>query len=136
MQTLRIFIGTHLSKNKTAFSTINVIDEQSNALTLPSKQYKDNKMTYHRIQLRTIYEFANELFESNIKKNIKLIFYVKDDLITYEWNQEYKKENKISNDTEDKDIYNKLINIDKQIQIEIKGKDAILSSINKLGIKK
>lgn len=123
--------------NKTkAYSTMNVIDEQSNVFSLPPKQYIDKKNTYHRVNLRTICDFASEINESNIKESMKLIFYVNDDLIPYEWNQEYKSENNISNKTNDKDIYKKLISIDKNIQIEIKGKDAILSLMNRLGIKK
>lgn len=133
---LRIFIGTHVTKNKKAVSTINVMDEQSNVLTLPAKQYVDNKATYHRIQLRTIYDFANEICNARIKDKIKLIFYLNDDFIAYEWNQEYKNENKISKETKDKDIYNELIRINKKIDIVIKGKEAILASMNRIGVKK
>lgn len=137
MKTLRVFVGTHKYNANEGYYSVTIIDDKSNTLSLPTKRVYDSGLTVHKIILKAIHDVINELNSSSLKGKIKTIIYTNNDQVCFEWNNEYIADGKFSKSTKDIDYYKKIINSLKTSQIElvIKGKEAVLSPIIKLRIK-
>lgn len=96
-----------------------------NGATLKKEDFFFQEKEARRLTLKLLIKSLNEVSKSSV-----LIFYSNDDLITFEWEKEYKKDKSFSTKTADLSLWNEIAKIcdDKNITLTIKGEDSVLSS--------
>lgn len=121
--TVRAFIGVSndTSMNKNSCSTL--------ILYQNGKTTKENFFFQEKETRRVILKLLIEALKK-IPKSSELAFYSNNDLITFEWEKEYKKDMCFSPNTHDISLWNEIVTIcnEKKILLLVKGEDSILSS--------
>ena len=128
--TIRVFVGVHVTKNHGAFAITAHTDNGSSSF---SPELLKGKYTHRYITLYALYFFLQRLSKIIEGEQIRVVFYSNDDEVSFEWNEEYLTGG-FAKQTKNKDLWNDVINLveSNNIQLEIKGTENVLNSLNKL----
>lgn len=122
--TKRIFLGI----SKRTYSLIIRNSETKENTKYPAVQMEG--CTKHTIILTALYDSLRKL-----NRNDNAIFYPNDDLVYFEWENDYKVDGKFTEKTKDIELWDKIVTITKlkNINLTIKNSDDILSALGRFG---
>lgn len=119
MRKISVFVGT--SEDVYVFT----ITDGKRAFQLEPMTCQDE--THHSMLLNGLVTIMEP------SKNVDLVYYSNHDHLAFEWEREYKKDNKFSKGTSDIEKWNKVIELAKKnkIDLTIKGEEDVLFAIGK-----
>lgn len=122
--TKRIFLGI----SKRTYSLIIRDSKTKESAKYPAVQM--DHCTKHEIILTALFDALRKF-----NRNDTAIFYPNDDLVAFEWENDFKKDGMFTSKTQDLDLWDKIVVIVKlkNIDLTIKNSDDILSALGKLG---
>lgn len=122
--TKRIFLGI----SKRTYSLIIRDSETKESVKYPAVQTEH--CSKHEIILTALYDALRKL-----NRNETVIFYPNDDLVSFEWEKDYKVDGEFTSRTKDVELWNKIVTITKlkNINLTIKNSDDILSALGRFG---
>lgn len=121
--TKRVFIGI---KNKTYTLKVRE-DETGKVFSFPTKAAKSSNR--YEITLLALFDYLG-----TVNSGETIIYYANNDLLSFEWENEWKKEKKFSKQTKYPKLWENIAKrtVLKKIDLTIKGENTILSALNKL----
>lgn len=121
--TKRVFIGI---KNKTFTLKVRE-DETGKVFSFPTKAAKSSNR--YEITLLALFDYLG-----TVNSGETIIYYANNDLLSFEWENEWKKEKKFSKQTKYPKLWENIAKrtVLKKIDLTIKGENTILSALNKL----
>lgn len=131
MINLHVFIGLS-AFNKNNFSyAYTVYDEFSTDSIFLMGDFVKNS-TEHKAILIALKSILETFISIKEQEEYHIIFYSDNNLISFEYNNEFKKENHFSKKTEDIELWKQIINIcsTHNIDLEIRGDDSPLKKLN------
>lgn len=125
---IRVFIG--LSSITRGICTLtSKEDDSEETVCYPPIDTKIRDKSEHAIILACLAQYLEQAEEGS-----KIIFYSGNNILSFEWEVEYKEDKKFSSKTEDIELFNEIITLveAKHIDLTIEGEDSILYSFRKL----
>ena len=123
---IRLFIG--ISRNRGICTLKAKKDDSKEIFSFSPKDVLVRNKTEHALLLASLAQFL-EISE----KGSEIIFYSSDDLLSFEWETEWKKDKKFSPKTEDLEKWEEIIFLvnSKKIKLTIIGENSILSALSR-----
>ena len=131
---IRIFIKVKRSGKFSYLFSCVTLGLNKTSSTLYSEVSYNRITTMHRILLDAVDRYLSFVEPVDPELNCILTFYTGSDEIAYEWNNEYIKEGSFGKDTQDIDLYSRIIRKKDMIGVAVDfvGNNNIFSSIRKV----
>lgn len=126
---IRVFIGISKIKNNLRYATSLYINNQGYPL---DPKTANNSWDNHKVTLVAIRDILQELVNAK-KDKYEVIYYCNDDLVSFEWEVQYKQDKHFTEQIKDVDVWQEIIKIieNHDISLTIRGKSNILEKMNK-----
>ena len=128
---IRVFIGTtKLGKSK-GICAIGVNNGKEH-LQLPTQVLEHNNIDEEYLIVSAILYFL-KILKTEIKSTTEVCFYVRNEIISFVWNNEYLTDGFFASGTKHQDIWNEIIKIsnNSKIKVTIKSSDSPLVAMTK-----
>lgn len=134
METVRIFIGTTKSGNKKGSYAIGV-GAHDEYMMLPAVSISSQSpMTQEKLILNAVLDFLQRFLSVKQRQRPELHFYIQNDKLVYEWNEEYLKTGKITAEREEADLWRSILALTRanHLNVAFSGTDSPLNALTKL----
>ena len=137
MPVIHVFVGTSKSKMTPGKAVFVLTMEDSHGhffkLKPETVMSGDSYITHHFILLMALSKTIKVLSDG-IKGPFRIIFHSDDERIAFEWNTEYKEDGHFSDQTDDREMWQRIANsvMGKNIELVISGPNSVLNGISKI----
>ena len=128
---IRVFIGTTIVGKSKGICAIGVNNGKDH-LQLPTQVLERNNIDEEYLIVSAIFYFL-KLLKSEMKSSVDVSFYVRNEIVSFVWNEEYLKDGYFASGTKHQDIWNEIIKLSKntKIKVNIKSSDSPLVAMTK-----